>query len=463
MLLDRHIAYAANTITATGGGVVEQTKDIILTYNIEDANQQWSMCKWGRYEPTSSENPDFQFCLFTDFSQNGNVTKQTCTPSDFMESNQIEYIGTTKTECTIKIRNVSMDDAVTWAVNIESDVESKKINVTVATPLDNISQIIDPESVDAVSENVISCSVTGGEPIPEITFIYGTDGNPLYNGGNTTITVKNGSRVQQTETLENGKFKTTYNATIIPNMQDYGRKVDCVAVQYDKSDPKQILFKDSQGTNGSFNANTLTLNVQFPPQSIINQTTFSYVKGSDAQINIPFTANPKPTSIKWVVKGPNDTATNQTNENNETNTNDNVKEVDIDLPSTEDMNRYTVYNITLAETLPNYQYQARLDIANTTNADHLNVYYLLVTNLKGSQKFDFNINITDYVPSTTTPPTTTTVVANTTQTTPEGKSSSGAVTAVVVIVVIAILLVAGVIFYKKYYLHRETVPHYNLR
>ena len=452
MLLNRPIVYAANTITATGGGVVEQGKDLILTYNIEEANKQWAMCKWGRYEPSTSTDgiTDFQFCLFTDFSQNENVTKQTCTPSDFMESNMIEYIGTTKTECKIKISNVSMDDAVTWAVNIESDVESQKINVTVATPLDNITQIIDPESVDAGTENVISCSVTGGKPIPEITFIYGT-----VNDGNTNLTVKNGSRVQQTEKLENGKFKTTSNATIMPQIQDYGRKVDCVAIQYDKLDPKQILFKDSQGTNGSFNANTLTLDVLFPPQSGI-QTTWSFVKGSEAQINIPFQANPKPTSIKWVVKGPNDTASN------ETTTNDNVKEVDIDLPSTEDRNRYTVYNFSATQD-SSIDYQARLDIANTTNDDHLNVYYLLVTNLKGSEKINFNINITDFVPSTTVPPTTTTVVTNTTQTTPEGKSSSGAVTAVVVIVVIATLVVAGVIFYKKYYLNRQTVPHYNLR
>lgn len=366
-----------------------------------------------------------------------------------MESNQIQYIGTTKAECKIKILNVSMDDAVTWAANIESDVESQKIDVTVATPLENVTQIIDPESVDAGTESVISCTVTGGEPIPDITFIYGT-----VDDGNTTLTVKNGSRVQQTVKLENGQFRTISNATVIPQIQDYHREIDCVAIQYDKSDPKQILFKDSQGTNGSFNANTLSLNVLFPPQQgDNNKTTFSYVKGSEAKISIAFMANPKPTSIKWIVRGPNDTASNATTRH----------KIDIDLPSSEDRNRYTIYNLTHQEPQISPEYVANLTIANVTNADHLNVYYLIVTNLKGAQNYYFDVNVTDYVPSTTGPPTTTPVVTNTTQTTPEGKSSSGAVTAVVVIVVIAILIVGGVIFYKKYYLNRQTVPHYNLR
>ena len=133
------------------------------------------------------------------------------------------------------------------------------------------------------------------------------------------------------------------------------------------------------------------------------------------------------------------------------------------MPSSEDNKRYTVYNLTLQNNNSPTEYEAKLDVANITNDDHLNNYYIIVTNLQGSLTFPFNLNITDYVPSTTTPPTTTPVVTNTTQTTPEGKGSSGAITAVVVIVVIAILIVAGVIFYKKYYLNRQTVPHYNLR
>ena len=71
--------------------------------------------------------------MFADLtgSEYGTVTKLTCKPSNWMESNQIEYVGTSKSECSIKVKNVSMDDSNTWSVNLGSDVDSKKINVTV--------------------------------------------------------------------------------------------------------------------------------------------------------------------------------------------------------------------------------------------------------------------------------------------------------------------------------------------
>ena len=43
----------------------------------------------------------------------------------------MEYVGTSKSECSIKVRNVGMDDSVTWSVNLGSDVYPKMINVTV--------------------------------------------------------------------------------------------------------------------------------------------------------------------------------------------------------------------------------------------------------------------------------------------------------------------------------------------
>ena len=92
-------------------------------------------------------------------------------------------------------------------------------------------------------------------------------------------------------------------------------------------------------------------------------------------------------------------------------------------------------------------------------------HFLMVKSDKGQQTYYFYINVTDYTPPPTTPdPTTPSPGENSTQSTPSGdKGSNGAVTAIVVIVVLAILIVGGVIFYKKYYLNRQTVPHYNLR
>ena len=239
LVLYTPVSHATHTITATGGGVVEKGQDLILTYNIDQENEKWFSCKWSRFEPVDNGDPTVQFCLFTDLTatSTGSVAKQMCNPSDFMESNQMEYIGTTKTECKIKVKNASLDDSVTWAVNLESDSTNMKIDITVATPLDNITQMADPDPIEAGTEGVISCTVTGGEPTPNVTYIYGAI------EGNTSLTVTN--RVQDSVKLENGKFKTVLNSTIKPEILDHGRQINCVAVQYDKSDPPQAMFKES--------------------------------------------------------------------------------------------------------------------------------------------------------------------------------------------------------------------------
>ena len=168
-------------------------------------------------------------------------------------------------------------------------------------------------------------------------------------------------------------------------------------------------------------------------------------------------ANPTPTVITWVVQNPNDT-TNVTSSTTQTA----GMNVTIELPSAENQTRYTVQNVS-QDNAP--QYVAELIISDLVDADHLNLYHLMVTNSLGSAKYYFDINITDFAPTTTTTTpatTTTTTVANTT-TTPEGKGLSGGVTAIIVIIVLLVLIVGAVIFYKKYYLRRQTVPHYNLR
>ena len=459
LVVHNPVSHAAsnNSITATGGGIVEKGQDLVLTYNIDQVDDKWFMCRWSRFEPVigNAGDPSEEYCLFTDITSTstGNVSKQLCNPSDFMETNQMEYIGTTKNECKIKINNVSLDDSVTWAVNIESDATSRKIDVTVATPLDNITQIVAPDPIEAGTEGMISCTVTGGEPTPTITYIYGA----IANNANLTVT----NRTQDSVKLDNGKFKTVLNSTIKPEFEDHSRQINCVAIQYDKSDPPQILFKESQGTNGTLNASPITLNVVFPPQESDSNQTFHYVKGEEAKISVIFVANPAPTSITWIIQNPNDTDAGNNTDNQSPSTNGSTNAVSIELPSTEDRNRYTLYNISAQSSI---QYLANLTIANISNSDHLNIYYLMVANSLGMQNYYFDINITDFVPSTTAiPPTTTTQTVDNTTQTPEGKSSSGAVTAIVVIVVIIILIAAGVIFYKKYYLHRQTVPHYNLR
>ena len=87
-----------NTITATGGDVVEIGQDLILKYNIDSLkpDETWSGYKCLRYEPTGNDDDTkTEYCLFL-LKQNGTAEKLNCNPEDFMETNQMEYIGNNK-------------------------------------------------------------------------------------------------------------------------------------------------------------------------------------------------------------------------------------------------------------------------------------------------------------------------------------------------------------------------------
>ena len=93
LVVHNPVCHAEPTITATGGGVVEKGQDLILTYNIDQEDDKWLICRWSRFEPADGDNtnPMEQYCIFTDEtrSSTGNVSKLRCDPSDFMESNQM--------------------------------------------------------------------------------------------------------------------------------------------------------------------------------------------------------------------------------------------------------------------------------------------------------------------------------------------------------------------------------------
>ena len=77
----------------------------------------------------------YENCMFADLtgSAYGMVEKFSCRPSNWMESNQIEYVGTSKSECSIKVKNVSKDDSGTWSAKLDSDVSYKFISVAVVS------------------------------------------------------------------------------------------------------------------------------------------------------------------------------------------------------------------------------------------------------------------------------------------------------------------------------------------
>ena len=78
-----------------------------------------------------------------------------------------------------------------------------------------------------------------------------------------------------------GKYITVFNRTIVPKIEDNGRKIYCAAIQYDRSERKNVLFRSTQGTTGLFHANNLTLNVNYPPQPIDHKEIFHVGSRSD--------------------------------------------------------------------------------------------------------------------------------------------------------------------------------------
>ena len=447
---------AENDITATGGGVVEIGKELVLKYNINTVKlaENWS-CKWLRYVPTgNNDQTKKEWCIFS-LQTDGGIQKLECSPSNFMETNRIEYTGSNKNECKIKVSNVGMDDSVTWAVNLLSEPVSKKINVTVAIPLDSVSQISDPESIDANEEGVVSCRAVGGQPLPELIVIDG--------GTADSKKLKVNNQIEQSEKMANGKYITVFNRTIVPKIEDHGRKIYCAAIQYDRSERKNVLFRSTQGTTGLFHANNLTLNVNYPPQPIDHKEIFHVVKGETGQISFTINANPKPTSIKWNMKNNNDLTIGPSVETVPSLDETNDAEIDIDFPSNDDKSRYTLYDLAKVGESSTW-YVAKLDIAHVTNSSNFKNYYLTVTNQMGSENYYFNLNVTNAIPISTTTtgrfrPQTTIVKTLKVSTIP---GHNEVLTDIIIILVLVMVIIGGLIFYKECYQKRQRVPYHNM-
>ena len=97
------LSNAAQKITATGGGVIEQGKNLTLSYNIDD-NKDWFSCTWSRYQ-VHNWRTSASYCTFM-YNKRGTISILKCSPPDFMETDQMEYVGRNKSECAIKVNNV---------------------------------------------------------------------------------------------------------------------------------------------------------------------------------------------------------------------------------------------------------------------------------------------------------------------------------------------------------------------
>ena len=67
----------------------------------KQAGKEWDRCFWFWY----LSKDDFQYCNFDLDLETGSATRHRCSPESFGEV--VEYTGTSKTECTITVHNVS--------------------------------------------------------------------------------------------------------------------------------------------------------------------------------------------------------------------------------------------------------------------------------------------------------------------------------------------------------------------
>merc|ERR1711997_1099248 len=123
------------------------------------------MCSVYRYDPAQSRQDDVEteFCSYV--NRGGEVSQLKCDPESF--GAHLQYTGTSGTDCTVTIKNITMEDDVSWAVRLASDLEPTKFNVTVAVAMESIA-IEAPNTFEAGKQAEITCVTKAGSPKPQI-------------------------------------------------------------------------------------------------------------------------------------------------------------------------------------------------------------------------------------------------------------------------------------------------------
>ena len=144
--------HGTGTIDVTGGGIVGLGTDIVLKYNTDE---EWFMCTFFRYEPIEGDknNAEKEYCSYV--TQDGAVSEFRCEPDTL--SDHFEYTGTSKNECTVTIKNVSMEDDVQWAARLATDLEALRFEIEVATPVESISTEIPTAFTQIVDYLILFC------------------------------------------------------------------------------------------------------------------------------------------------------------------------------------------------------------------------------------------------------------------------------------------------------------------
>ena len=85
----------------------------------------WFMCNFYRENPLRDE---YDFCSY--ICQSNGVFQLKCSPESF--GDHLMYTGTDPNECTVTVKNVTVEDNAHWAVRLASDLVPTWFNITVS-------------------------------------------------------------------------------------------------------------------------------------------------------------------------------------------------------------------------------------------------------------------------------------------------------------------------------------------
>ena len=337
-----------STVYLPGGGVVGLGQDAVFKYVTDD---EWFMCNYYRYEPLKNREGDdddieTEFCSY--MNRDGEVTQLKCEPQSL--STHLQYTGTDPKECTITVKNITMEDDVSWAVRLASDLEPTKFDITVAVAMESIA-IDAPTTFEAGKPANVTCVTVGGNPRPQVVIKT----VPALETPIDTDTI--------VETFDESLKERRFTTTITPGIKDNGRAILCSAQQFDRSPVPKALF-------GQANAEIVTMNVQYPPQPM-GDGPFRAKLGEKALIGITLKSNPAPNDIKWTKSSPMHDNGNET--------------VTVDL---ENGDKYVIGELV---DLENMRYRADLTINDVSEEDIAASYHLVLTNSVGSVSYEFKL------------------------------------------------------------------------
>ena len=346
-------SYGDGDVVLPGGGVVSLGQNVEFNYA---NNEEWFMCSVYRYDPVQSRQGDIEteFCSYV--NRGGEVSQLKCDPESF--GDHLQYTGTSGTDCTVTIKNITMQDDVSWAVRLASDLEPTKFDITVAVATENVS-IEAPSVFVAGTPTNVSCVTTGGSPKPIILL----DALPPLE---TPIDPHS-----LIETFDASLQQRRFTAFVTPDIKDNGKEFQCTAQQYDNSPEPKELF-------GKFTADPVTMDVSFTPRPINEEDeAFKAKIGEDVLVGIEFLSNPAVDTFSWVKKVQVETQ-EQANA-----TTDDVTSIPL-----VNGDKYLIGDLV---DLGNSRYRADLTIKIVTEEDIKANYQLMLTNSIGEVAYDFEL------------------------------------------------------------------------